>query len=122
MSKGIGIDIIEIQRIKKGIEEHKEHFLSRIFTEEERAYCEKYKDPFPRFAGKFAAKEAIAKALGVGFGKELKFQDMVIYHDDRGKPFVKFSVEVMSRFESPVVEISISHSEEYAVAVANWVG
>ncbi len=121
MSKGVGIDIIEIERIKQGIEEYKEHFLDRLFSAQEKAYCKKYKDPFPRYAGRFAAKEAIAKAFGVGFGKDLSFQDIEILQDERGKPIAKFSVEIMGRFESPVMEISISHSEKYAVAVAIWI-
>ncbi|MCK4934389.1 MAG: holo-ACP synthase [Simkaniaceae bacterium] len=117
---GIGTDIIEIKRMRKAIKKHKEHFLDRLFSEKEQQDCENYKDPALRFSGRFAAKEAIAKALGVGFGKKLKWLDMEIQNLETGQPVVKFSNDVEKRFNHPKIHISISHCKSYATAVAIW--
>lgn len=89
--KGLGNDIIETQRVLDAIKTYKDKFLSRLFTEKEISYCQKYKDFHARFAGRFAAKEAVAKALGVGFGKQLSWKDFEILNDDMGKPNVIFN-------------------------------
>src|SRR5438477_181350 len=78
MIKGLGNDIIEIKRVREAIRRHGIHFLNRLFTQREQDYCYKYKDPDPHFAGRFAAKEAIAKALGTGFGAHLSWVDLEI--------------------------------------------
>ena len=118
MVKGIGTDIIEINRIKENIEKHSDHFLDRIFTKKEQEYCAKFSDSTERFAGRFAAKEAIAKALGCGFGKELSFVDIEISNDSLGKPLVQLSEKASKSFNDPKIEISISHCKDYAVAMA----
>ena len=68
---GIGIDVVEVERIEKSIAEFGERFVERVFTQEERAYCESQKRPAIHYAARFAAKEAVAKAFGTGIGKEL---------------------------------------------------
>lgn len=107
---GIGTDIVEISRIEKSIEQFGDKFLDKLFTEKEIAYCNQFKDKEKRFAGRFAAKEAIAKALGKGFGKQVRWQDIEILPDSMGKPVVthpKLSIEV-----------SISHCNSHAIAMA----
>ena len=69
---GIGIDLIEIDRIRQAWQRHGERFLNRIFTDRELDYCLTKKDPAPSLAARWAAKEAVAKALGVGLGESLK--------------------------------------------------
>lgn len=118
--KGIGNDIIEIERIRLSINRHGQHFLNRLFTQKEQDYCYKFKDPVPHFAGRFSAKEAVAKALGTGFGSELAWHDIEILSDDLGKPNVTFSIAVKERFDHPNVLVSISHSTSHATAVAIW--
>ena len=118
---GIGNDIIEIERIEKSIQCYGSHFLQRIFTPSEIAYCEKHSQNARHFAGRFAAKEAIAKALGCGIGKKLSWHDMEILNDKAGKPFASLSPEANLRFNSPRIHLSISHCKEYATAVAIWV-
>ena len=86
MIKGIGNDIIEIKRVRKAIKEHGQPFLDRVYTKKEQEYCLSQKDPYPRFAGRFAAKEAIVKALGWGFGKEISWKDIDIGADAKGNP------------------------------------
>lgn len=118
--KGLGNDIIEIDRVRKAHEEHGSSFLNRLFTKKEQEYCFKQQDPFPRFAGRFAAKEAIVKALGCGIGDQVAWHDMEILGDEKGKPIVHFSGELKARFHNPSIHVAISHCKEYATAVAIW--
>lgn len=118
--RGLGNDIIEIDRIRQSIERHGQHFLDRLFTPQEQEYCYKFKDPAPHFAGRFAAKEAIVKALGTGFGSEISWHDIEILGDERSKPIVTFSDAAKSRFHNPHVLVSISHCTTHATAVAIW--
>ncbi|MES2273795.1 MAG: holo-ACP synthase, partial [Chlamydiota bacterium] len=116
--QGLGNDIIEIERIRRSIERHGSHFLNRLFTEREQEYCMQFKDPAPHFAGRFAAKEAIAKALGTGFGAHLSWHDLEVVNNEEGKPIVLISENGRKRFNNPRVLLSISHSAAYATAVA----
>ena len=116
--QGIGIDIVEISRIRAGLERHRSHFLDKIFTPQEQAYCLRYQDPVPHYAGRFCAKEAIAKALGTGFQEGLSLLDIEICHTVEGKPYCRFSERVEERLRTLQVLISISHCKEYATAVA----
>jgi holo-[acyl-carrier protein] synthase len=92
--------------------------LSRLFTPDELAYCNRNKDPVFCFAGRFAAKEALAKALGVGIGSAISWQDMEIVNDNHGKPSVRWKVNVHERFGVTKTHISISHSHTMAMAYA----
>jgi holo-[acyl-carrier protein] synthase len=116
--QGLGTDIIEIERVRQSIDRHGQHFLNRLFTQQEQDYCYQYKDPVPHFAGRFAAKEAIAKALGTGFGAHLAWHDIQVLNDEAGKPVVKIMEK--SQFKGAQVLVSISHSKDYATAVAMW--
>ncbi|MCB1107390.1 MAG: holo-ACP synthase [Chlamydiia bacterium] len=118
--RGLGNDILEIDRIRKTIEKHGTHFYKKIFTEAELEYCLGHQDAAIHLAGRFSAKEAIAKALGVGFGKSISFQDIEILNDELGRPIVEFSDAFNERFNSPHILISISHCKSYANAVAIW--
>ncbi len=119
---GIGNDIIEIIRIKKNIEKYKNHFLDRLFTKKEQEYCTKFKQSEACFSGRFAAKEAIAKAFGEGFGKHIHFLDIEILNNEKGKPEVFLSKNLREHFNEPKVHLSISHCKKYATAVAIWAG
>jgi holo-[acyl-carrier protein] synthase len=118
--QGLGNDIIEIQRIRLSIERHGQHFLNRLFTQREQDYCYKFKDPIPHFAGRFSAKEAVAKALGTGFGADLSWHDIEILGNELGKPLVHLSESAKKRFNTPSILVSISHSTSHATAVAIW--
>lgn len=119
-SKGLGNDIIEIDRIRKSIERHGVHFLNRVFTQREQDYCYQFKDPVPHFAARWAAKEAVAKAFGTGFGADLSWHDIEILNNDRGKPQVILSESVQRLYHNPRLLVSISHCTSYASAVALW--
>ena len=118
--KGLGTDIIEIDRMRKSIERHGQHFLNRLFTQKEQDYCYKFKDPAPHFAGRFAAKEALVKALGTGFGAHISWHDIEVFNDEFGKPIVSLSSHASQKFDSPHLLVSISHCESYATATAIW--
>lgn len=112
---GIGIDIIEVKRIKKLMEEYGERFIKRILTDNEIGYCNKFSKPELHFAGRFASKEAYSKAIGTGVGKEFSWKDIEILNDEKGKPYIIHLRK--NEFSKIKFEISISHTEEYACAV-----
>ena len=118
--KGLGNDIIEIDRITSAHKDHGSAFLSRLFTEKEQEYCLSSQNPYPRLAGRFAAKEAVAKALGTGFGADLSWQDIEILPDEKGKPIVELSGKLKLRFPDTQILVTISHCKSYASAVAIW--
>lgn len=118
--KGLGSDIVEIKRIKETHQRHGKRFLNRLFTSNEQNYCLQYTPPHERLAGRFAAKEAISKALGTGFNENLSWQDIEIVNDSFGKPLVKLSKKANIYFNSPQILLSISHCKDYAIAFAIW--
>ncbi len=118
---GIGIDIVEIGRIASAIARHGERFLARVFTEEERRYCAKMREPAGCYAARFAVKEAVSKALGTGIGADAGWLDLETRHDRCGKPVVILG-GAAAKFAAAAaiseVIVSISHSEHYTVAQA----
>ncbi len=116
--RGIGCDIIEIARIRTSLQKHGEHFYNKLFTEQEQEYCLNHADPSIPFAGRFAAKEAIAKALGTGFGSAVSWLDIEIVKDDAGKPHVELCPSIVTYFNNPTLHLSISHCHSYATAYA----
>ncbi len=119
--RGLGTDILEISRMRRSIERQGIKFIERIFTLQEQKYCTQYSDPVPRFTGRFVAKEAIVKALGTGFGSKVQWQDIEVLNDFFGKPVVFLSDKLQYDFNNPSILISISHSTEFATAVALWI-
>lgn len=118
---GIGNDIIEVARIEKSIVSFGDRFFAKLFTENEIAYCQSKANPALHFAGRFAAKEAIAKAIGSGFGKHLSWLDLEILNNADGKPVVHLSAAFKKEFPQTRLDISISHIKELASAVAIWI-
>jgi len=86
---GIGTDIVNIKRIEKSIKSNGEKFKKKIFSKNEINYCEKKKNPFPFYAKRFAAKEALSKAIGTGIRKDIKFKNIEISNNKKGKPSIK---------------------------------
>ena len=113
---GIGTDIIEIERFKEAFNQHGQKFLDKLFSAKEQNYCKRYADPIGRFAVRFSAKEAVAKALGVGFGQNLSFLDIEILNEPSGKPSVYLSKTASTHFENPTFHLSLSHCHKYATA------
>ena len=88
---GIGTDIVNIKRLKKTISKKNSYFKVRIFSKNEINYCEKKKNPYPFYAKRFAAKEALSKALGTGIRKGINFKNIEIHNDKYGKPNIKLT-------------------------------
>ncbi|ANH79056.1 holo-ACP synthase [Candidatus Chlamydia sanziniae] len=112
-----GIDIIEISRIQKVIKTHGQRILNRLFTPKEQQYCLELTNPISSFAGRFAAKEAIAKALGTGIGRFIGWKDIEILKTSQ-RPEVSLPSRIYKQTGITKVVLSISHSREYATAVA----
>lgn len=114
---GLGTDIVEINRIEKAIVKN-DRFLTKVFTAKEISYCEKKGiTKFQSYAGRFCAKEAIAKAMGTGV-REFDLVDIEIVNDNLGKPFAIFKGSLENYFENKELMITISHCKEYATATA----
>lgn len=117
-----GVDIIEIERIARTFARFDARFLNRIYTLPEQQYCRRRVE---RLAGRFAAKEAVSKALGIGI-RSIRWRDIEVLPDRRGKPEVYLhgrAEEVAARLGLAGFAISISHSRELAIAyVVAWKG
>ena len=85
---GIGTDIVNIKRMKKSLSRNGNTFKQRIFSKNEIIYCERKKNPISFYAKRFAAKEALSKALGTGIRKGINFKDIEILNDNLGKPSI----------------------------------
>ena len=118
---GIGIDVVEVERIAAAIERHGEPFLAKLFTSNERTYCEHHKKPALHYAARFAAKEAVSKALGTGIGGQAGWLDLEIIRDPSGAPKLVLSgnaAEFAKQNGITEIQISLTHAREYAAANA----
>ena len=123
LSMGIGIDITEVDRIESLAEQH-EQFLTRVYTEREIGYCSRKKNKYQHFAARFAAKESVLKALGVGWSQDIKWTDIEVVNDSRGRPHINTYGAVKKLVEQREVKeilISLSHISHYAIASAQLV-
>ncbi|MCI8344755.1 MAG: holo-ACP synthase [Clostridia bacterium] len=112
-----GTDIIEVERIKKGIEKLGEKFLNEIYTKKEIEYCEsKNVTKYEHYSARFAAKEAIFKAISPYLKSkyDVTWVDMEILNDEQGRPYVNLNTEKVK--QNLEIDISISHIERYAIA------
>jgi holo-[acyl-carrier protein] synthase len=120
MIRGIGTDIVELGRIARIYEEQKERFLRRVFTDAEREYFTQWKDPTPRIAGRFAAKEAVMKALGTGWSNGVTWRDIEVLRRPGGQPEVLLSgrcLEIFESIDAEKIHCTITHSRTTAMAV-----
>jgi holo-[acyl-carrier protein] synthase len=118
MIESLGIDLIEIMRIKKAKERWGNRFLERVYTPKELAYCLRKKYPEGSLAGRFAAKEAVMKALGTGLTLGVSWKDIEIVNDNKGKPEVFLYGKTKKISRGKKVLVSISHTKEDAIAQA----
>ena len=109
MTKGIGIDMVEISRLKRAIDKWGDEFLNRVFNKKEIEYSMQKRFPYQHLAARFAAKEAIIKAFG---NNPVTFKDIEIINDKFGKP----SCRIHSRKNH--IHLSIAHTDKYAIATA----
>lgn len=125
MVVGIGIDLVEIHRMKKAIE--RPLFVQRIFTPAEQAYCDsRGRQNAASYAARFAAKEAVMKALGTGLSGGGTWQDIEVLPDEQGKPVMTLSGyfgQLSRKMDVTRIHVSLSHAQEYAAAqVLLWRG
>ncbi len=111
----VGVDMIEVARIARSVERYGERFYARFFTQSERTFCESQPQ---RLAARFAAKEAVAKALGTGIGK-VRWVDIEVETDAQGSPSLKlhgYAAELSAQLGLTTWAISLSHTHEHAMA------
>ncbi len=116
---GIGIDIIEIDRVKNSVEKYGDHFLKKVYTVTELDYCLSKQNKYQHLAARFAAKEAVFKALTTGWSKDVGWQDIEIYNEPNGLPLVNLKGDLESFLtDGKSLKISMSHSRDYVACVA----
>jgi len=119
MILGTGVDLIEIERVKQAHLKHGSRFIKRLFTPAESQYCLRKKDPYPSLAGRFAAKEAVIKAFGHGFGGRWKWTHIEVVRELSGKPKIQLAgILEKLRVQRKIrrIHLSIAHSKRDAVA------
>ena len=116
MIKGIGIDIVEIDRIRDAVQRWRYKFLKKIFNDSEISYCYKRKSVFQCLAGRFAAKEAFIKALSDSedWARVPNLKDIVILNHPSGKPYISVCGDLPVQY---VISLTLSHERHYAVAM-----
>ncbi len=113
---GIGTDIVNIKRIEKILKNKKSTFKKKIFTENEILYCTNKRNPYPYYAKRFAAKEALSKALGTGINKDISFKNIQVSNDKKGKPYIllkgKTETFLKKKIKSKNYSIHLSLSDD----------
>ncbi|MBT3379122.1 MAG: holo-ACP synthase [Lentisphaerae bacterium] len=118
---GLGIDVIEVARMQRTIERYGEKFLDHVFSSDEQEDAPKGAGKPSYYAGRWAAKEAVAKALGTGIGKDCGWTDVRVRRDELGKPRIELTgaaAKTSERLEAENIHISISHERHLACASA----
>ncbi len=122
MVLGHGIDLCGVERIRRMVDHHGDHFLERTYTEAEVAYARRRKKGFEEtLAGRFAAKEAVMKALGTGWRQGVEFRGIEILNEPSGKPYVVLHGTTAEKARELGVtswHVTITHTEELAIAAA----
>ncbi|ETZ06752.1 holo-[acyl-carrier-protein] synthase [Holospora obtusa F1] len=115
---GLGVDLLEVSRLKKKIQRHGENFLNRVFTEKEQSYCREKLNCYGHYASRFCAKEAFVKALGWGISNRCSWLDIEVFHDEKGRPNLNISEKVYTYlpWSRITTHLSISDEKHYACA------
>jgi holo-[acyl-carrier protein] synthase len=116
---GMGVDLAEVERVRKAIERHGEPFLRRVYTAAEREYCEGFRNKYERYAGRFAAKEAAMKALGTGWRRGVRWVDFEVVREKGGRPTIRLdgaAKKIAGEMEVKRIALSITHTDTMALA------
>ena len=122
---GVGVDIVSVSRIREMGERQGKRFYERVYTEAERVYCSGFKDPSERYAARFAAKEAVAKAFTTGIGEYLNWTSIGIVSGNRGQPLIELDDKgkaLLDQVGGKSIAISLSHTADTAIAFAAILG
>jgi len=118
MIVGVGVDMVEVSRVKRTLDRWGERFLNRVFTFGERSYCLRKAFPEQSLAARFAGKEAVLKAIGTGLSSGIGWKDVEIVNNKSGKPEVSLGKKITERIGHKRILISLSHTKELAIAFA----
>ncbi len=116
---GMGVDLAEVERVRKAIERHGEPFLRRVYTASEREYCEGFRNKYERYAGRFAAKEAAMKALGTGWRRGVRWVDFEVVREKGGRPTIRLdgaAKKIAGELGVTRIALSITHTDTMALA------
>lgn len=114
---GLGIDLVEVARIRAAIARYGDRFLNRIYTEEELRFCNPRTNRELAYAARFAAKEAFFKALGTGLSRGVKWRDVAVCDDEHSRPRIEVRGKAREILGSSRTQLSLSHTRKYAIAV-----
>ena len=117
---GIGIDLVSIDRLRGVLDRYGARFLERVLTANERAYCQRHRDPTPQVAARFAAKEAMLKALGTGLSRGIRWQDVEVRREGNDPPRILLAgraAEESAALGVGRIHLSLSHDHGAAVAM-----
>ena len=119
MILGTGVDIVSVGRVRGILDRQRIRFIERVFSPEEQRYCNAHRDPAPHYAVRFAAKEALLKALGTGWSSGIRWVDVEVCREEGKAPVIRLHDEaarIAARMEVRTIHVSLSHSDENAVA------
>ena len=119
MIVGLGVDMAEVERVRAAIERHGPPFVRRVFTPAEAEYCERFRNKYERYAGRFAAKEAAMKAFGTGWRGGIRWQDIEVVREPSGRPTLALrgvAREVAEKLGVKRISLSITHTAQQALA------
>lgn len=119
MIVGLGMDVVEVARIREIHLRHPERFVQRVLTEAEQAYVLRHRDPGERLSGRWAAKEAAMKALGTGLNEGIRWRDVEILPDALGKPCLFLHGKAKERADAlgaRIAHVTITHCKDLAIA------
>jgi holo-[acyl-carrier protein] synthase len=122
---GIGVDLVEIERIQESFERYGERFLNRVYTDAEQAYCLRKRNAAESLAARFAAKEAGAKALGTGISQGIGWKEIEVVRNPSGKPSLRLhgrAAEIARRLGATRAAIALTHSRKLAQATVTLEG
>ena len=121
MIVGVGIDLVETERIENAWKRFGERFVNRILSVGEKEYCLSHRNPAPFIAARFAAKEAVSKALGTGIGPLLGWQDIEVRRKESGAPYIELhgkGQELLAQLKANVVHLTLTHTATNSIAMA----
>lgn len=121
----LGLDLTEVARVRDLLERYGERFKQRTFTEGERTYCDRNSDPAMHYAVRFAAKEAVAKALGTGFAEGVSWLDIEVLRAESGQPSIALHAGASAKAQElgiAKVLVTLTHTRESAAASVVAVG
>jgi holo-[acyl-carrier protein] synthase len=114
---GVGIDLCDVPRIRAALDRFPDRFRARVFGPAENEFCSRLADPAPSYAGRFAAKEAFAKALGTGLRGAIAWREVEVCDNERSRPTIRATGRAAGYLAGRRVHLSITNLPEYAAAV-----